>query len=427
MNTKKILLSLSTFALVTVAQAQTLEECQRAAAKNYPEVQQYGLIEKTTQFTLSNIAKGWLPQVSASAQATYQSDVPGWPDEMKGLLQQVGVNFKGLKKDQYRVGVEAQQLVYDGGAIQAQRAVVREQGKAAAAQTAVNVYALRKRVNEMYFSLLLLQQQMQLNTDKIMLLESHEKQLRSLAARGVAAESDVQRVKAERIVAEQQAVTLDTQQTTLRNLLSILCGIEVNKPTRPPLPTVEIEREMQRPELKALDAQLSVVNAQEKALHHSLMPRVGLFAQGYYGYPGYNLFKDMMNSQWRLNGMVGARITWNLSPLYTYRNDRAKLQTQRAMVENQRELFLFNNRLERVEQQENIARYQRLVASDNELVRLRTSVRKAAESQLHHGIIEVNDLLREVNAENAARVQQVVHEMESLQQMYAQKITIGEE
>ena len=55
--------------------AQTLEECQQAAERNYPLIRQYGLIEKTTALTVANIQKGWLPQVSASAQATYQTSL----------------------------------------------------------------------------------------------------------------------------------------------------------------------------------------------------------------------------------------------------------------------------------------------------------------------------------------------------------------
>ena len=99
-----------------MAQAQTLEQCQQAAEQNYPLIRQYDLISKTTDLTVANIQKGWLPQVSASAQATYQSDVMAWPDEMRGMLGQMGLNFEGLKKDQYKVGLDVQQTIFDGGA-----------------------------------------------------------------------------------------------------------------------------------------------------------------------------------------------------------------------------------------------------------------------------------------------------------------------
>ena len=102
-------------------QAQTLQECQEAAEHNYPLIRQYDLIGKTTQLTVENIGKGWLPQVSASAQATLQSDVASWPEQMQSVYQQMGLNMKGLKKDQYRIGIDVNQTVYDGGVIRSQK------------------------------------------------------------------------------------------------------------------------------------------------------------------------------------------------------------------------------------------------------------------------------------------------------------------
>ena len=143
--------------------AQSLEECQKAAERNYPLIKQYGLIEKATDFTVGNIQKGWLPQITASAQATYQSDVMSWPDQMQGMLSQMGIDIVGLRKDQYKVGIDINQVVFDGGAIKSLQDVVRQQGNVQASQNAVNIYNVRMRVNEMYFALLLLEEQILLN------------------------------------------------------------------------------------------------------------------------------------------------------------------------------------------------------------------------------------------------------------------------
>ena len=175
--------------------------------------------------------------------------------------------------------------------------------------------------------------------------------------------------------------------------------------------------------MRLFDAQLRLTDAQEKGLNTALMPRLSLFAQGYYGYPGYNMFEDMMSHKWSLNGIIGARLTWNIGGLYTRKNDKAKLQLQREMTASNREVFLFNNRLEQMQQQEEMARHKRLMADDEEIISLRSAVRKAAESKLSHGIIDVNDLLREINQENAARVQQSMHEIEMLKDIYDYKFT----
>ena len=410
---------------LVVSNAQTLEACQQAAERNYPLIRQYDLIGKTTDLTVANIQKGWLPQVSASAQATYQSDVMAWPDQMKTMLSGMGVDLKGLKKDQYKIGIDVQQTIFDGGAISSQKAVARQQGEVESAQTEVNIYKVRERVNEMYFALLLLHEQMTLNTDLQTLLAGNEKQLRSMYERGTAAESDYLSVKAERLRVAQQQTDLEARQQTLRRMLSALCGIEVTQVEKPSLVATPSQQPSTRPELKAIDAQLRLTNAREKALDAALMPRLGLFAQGYYGYPGLNMFDDMLNHDWSLNGIVGARLSWNIGALYTRKNDKAKLNAQRETFNVQRETFLFNNHMEQIQQNEDIERYRRLMANDEEIITLRQAVRRAAESKLQHGIIDVNDLVREINAENAARVQQSVHELEMLKEIYDLVYTLG--
>lgn len=422
---KKISLLLSAFLFIGMAQAQTLGECTRAAEKHYPQIRQYGLIEKTTNLTVANIAKGWLPQIATSAQVTYQTDVAAWPESMQGMMQQLGVNIKGLSKDQYRVGVDVQQLVFDGGALRAQQAVARSKGRAEIAQMDVNLYALRQRVHEMYFSLLLLSERIMLNNDLQTLLSANEQRLASMVKRGTAAECDWQSVKAEQLSAEQQSITLKSQLQTLEHLLSLFCGIEVKHPKKPVLSTLRDQQTVERPELRAFESQLQVLGAQEKAINSALRPKLGFFAQGFYGYPGYNMFEDMMHHRWSFNGMVGAKLVWNLSAFYSWKNDKSKIQQQREKIENNRQTFLFKNQLQQTETKENMKRYRELMNSDEALLQLRTAVRKAGESKLSNGIIAVSDLLRDINAENAARVQQTIHEIEWLKQVHQQYITLG--
>ena len=413
--------------LPMMAQAQTLEECQKAAERNYPLIRQYDLISKTTDATVANIQKGWLPQVSASAQVTYQSDVMAWPDQMQTMLKGMGLDLVGLKKDQYRVGIDVNQTVYDGGTISSQKAIARQQGEVQSAQTEVSLYNVRQRVNEMYFGLLLLDEQIKLNRDHQELLVQNEKKLASMLKGGTAAESDYQNVKAERLNVVQQMTSLEAQRSALVRMLSTFCGIGITEVVKPVQSAVVAQQQTGwRPELKAIDAQLRLADAQEKALNAALMPKLGVFAQGFYGYPGLNMFEDMMRHRWSLNGLIGAQLSWNIGALYTRKNDKAKIQLQREMAETSRNVFLFNNQMEQIQQNEDIARYQRLMADDNEIIALRSSIRKAAESKLAHGIIDVNDLVREINAENAARVQQSVHEILMLKEVYDLKHTRSE-
>ena len=425
MNMKKIMISLALIMLSSVSRAQTLEECQQAAEKNYPLIKQYGLIAKTTQLTVKNIQKGWLPQVTASAQATYQSAVTAWPESMQTMYQQMGLNMKGLRKDQYKIGVDLQQTIYDGGAISSQRNIAQQEGKVEEAQTETNLYQVRRRVNEMYFSLLLLNEQIQLNEDVKVLLQSSEKKLSAMVKGGTAATSDLDNVRAERLSVEQQNENLKQQKLMLQRMLSVFCGLEVND-TQKPAPIQIATSVNNRPEMRLYNSQLELTEAKEKALDTQLRPKLGLFAQGFYGYPGLNMFEDMMNRKWSLNGIVGVKLSWNVSALYTHKNDKARLSAQREMIENAREVFLFNNKLEEIQQNENINRYQTMMKSDDEIIVLRTNVRKAAESKLTHGIIDVISLLREINNENAAKTQQSIHEIDMLKEMYNLKYTNNE-
>lgn len=422
---EKRILTFIIIILAVSAHAQTLEECQQAAEKNYPVIKRYDLIGRTTELTVSNLQKEWLPRITASAQATYQNAVAAWPESIKSVYQRMGLDMKGLKKDQYKVGIDVQQMLYDGGVISSQKRIARQEGKLQEAQNDVNQYQLRQRVNEMYFSLLLLNEQIRLNDDVKALLLSSEKKLAAMVKGGTAATSDYENVMAERLGAEQQNSSLKAQQQMLQRLLSVFCGMEVNH-LQKPKPVEVITTTNNRPELSMFDSQIKLVEAKEKALNARLMPKLGLFAQGYYGYPGYNIFEDMMDRKWTLNGIVGIKMSWDLSAFYTHKNDRERLNMERKMAENAREVFLFNSRLDEIQHTEDVDRYQKMVQADEEIITLRTNVRKAAESKLAHGIIDVNSLLREINNENAAKAQQAIHEIDMLKEMYNLKYTNNE-
>jgi outer membrane protein TolC len=337
------------------------------------------------------------------------------------LYQQMSLDMKGLKKDQYKMGMDINQTVYDGGVIKGKKEMARKQGEVDAAQTEVTLYQVRKRVNEMYFGLLLLDEQIRLNADLQELLSANEKKISSMYKQGTAAESDYNAMKAERLKVMQQAVDLQSQKRSLKLALSAFCGIEVDSVQKPVL--VEVAQNGLRPELKMVDAQMRLADTQEKLLNATLMPKLSVFASGFYGYPGYNMFEDMLRHEWSLNGIVGAKLTWNIGAFYTRKNDKANVQLQREMFDVNREMFLFYNNIEQIQQREEIARYQALMNTDEEIVSLRSSVRKAAESKLSHGVIDVNDLVKEINNENAARVQQSIHEIEMLKEIYNLKYT----
>lgn len=422
---KKLLLLSVLAVLFPAVRAQSLEECRQAAEHNYPIIRQYDLIARTTELTVRNIQKAWFPQISVTAQGSYQNKVTAWPENLQGLFSQMGLQLQGLSRDQYKVGIDVRQTLFDGGAIGSRREIARGEGAVQAAQTEVDLYKIGQRVHEMYFALLLLDEQLRLNADANALLRSNEQQLAAMLKSGTASAGDFENVKAERLSAEQQQTELLSQRQTLQRLLSLFCGIPVDSIRRPAVPNLP-SGENKRPELRLFDCRLQLTDAQEKALDAQLLPQLGLFAQGYYGNPGLNLFEDMMKRRWSWNGIAGLKLTWNLSALYTHRNEKSKLRVQRELIENARQQFLFNNRLDETQQSENVRRFRTIAQRDGEIIALRTAVRKAAESKLAHGIIDVNGLLREINKENAAKTQQAIHEIDMLKAMYDLKFSHNE-
>lgn len=420
MRTKFIVAILLILASTTTA--QTLEECQKAAEKNYPLIKQYGLIAQTTELTVSNIQKEWLPKIAVSAQATYQSNVVAWPERIQSIYQQMGLAMKGLKKDQYKMAIDLQQTLYDGGTIASKQAIARQEAKVQEAENQTKLYQVHHRVNEMYFALLLLNEQIKLNNNVKSLLLASENKLAAMVKSGTAATSDLDNVKAERLSAEQQYTSLKAEQQMLQHILTTFCGIKVENVQKPTPVSIDTLTN-NRPELQLFNSKLKLSETQEKALNTRLHPTLALFAQGYYGYPGMNMFNDMIDHKWRLNGIVGVKLSWNVGALYTRKNDKARLRLQRELIENERKVFLFNNSMEQIRQNSNINRFKTMMQTDKEIIALRTNVRKAAESKLLHGIIDVNSLLREINNENAAKVQWAIHEIDMLKEMYNLKYT----
>lgn len=404
------------------SQTITLDQCQQLARQNYPLIQQYDLIRRTTDLNLSNIAKGWLPQISAVAQGSWQSDVPTLPSPLRKMLAQQGVDSKGMKKDLYRVGIDIDQTIYDGGLISGRKKVTRLEGDVRSAQTTTDLYAIRRQVNELYFSILLLDEKIRLNKDLQALLRSNLRKLQSMLSHGTAMQSDVNSVMAEKLLAEQSATELAHSRKSFVDMLVVFVGKGFTDLAMPEDIIVNTA-DNRRPELQLFNTQSQLIKAREDLLKARLLPRLSLFAQGSYGYPGYDQFDAMVHHRWKQNTMVGARVSWNIGALYTNKNDRARLQTDRRFVETARQTFLFNNRLQEIQHSDGITKYRQMLANDHKIVILRSDNRRAAESKLQHGIIDTDNLLQEITRENRSRIDLSTHTIMMLKETYDLKYT----
>ena len=424
---KRIILSIlfAGFSASVFAQ-MTLETCQELAREHYPEVKQYDLIRLTEQYDLSNAARAWLPQLSLSAQATWQNEVPEFPEALSGMLSRAGVTIPGLKKDQYKVGIELKQTIWDGGKSNADKRLARTEAAEQRAMTDVDLYNLKKRVNELYFGILLLEEKLSQTYRTITLLESNLDKMRSLVTNGTALASDADAVEAELLTARQQATQIEASRTNYRKMLELFIG----EPLQENLLRPEFEEmattELTRPELALFDAKKNRLAAQEALIKSSTRPKFGFFAQGYYGYPSMDYFASMMSNEWRWNLLTGIRMSWNFGAYYTKKNSLNKLRTAQQSIDLQRDVFRFETNLQVSQETGDIARLRKTIANDARIVSLRQSVREAAESKLRNGIIDTNDLLQKITDEAAARSAQSVHEIELLKALYELKHTTNQ-
>ena len=297
-----------------------LETCQRLAQDNYPLVRRYDLIEQARAYDLSHAAKGYLPQLSLSGKATYQSETTELPFDIPGI------GHIGLPKDQYQVGIEVQQTVWDGGQIRARKRQTEAASEVDAEKQRVDMYAVRERINQLFFGILLLDEQLRQNDILQDDLKRTYDKVVAYMAHGVANQSDVDAVRVEELNASQQRVSLEVSRRAYIQMLGAFIGQNLPEDVslRKPVPEQEDEQSVAalpgiaRPEVGWLAAQERQIDVQESALKTGYLPRLGVFVQGAYGNPGLNMLKDDFSAWF----MAGIRLTWNFGSLYTLKDDR---------------------------------------------------------------------------------------------------------
>lgn len=408
-------------ASMTTLRGQTLDECRRLAREHYPEIRQYDLIAQTEKYDLSNAARAWIPQITLSGQASWQNTTPTFPGALGEILASRGMQMEGIRREQYRAAIDVSQTIWDGGHSRAAKEMARAEAAEERQRTEVDLYALQARVDDLYFGILLLDERLTQTSVQISLLESNLARMRSCVANGTATRADADAIEAELLTVRQTLEQIAASRASYRRMLEIFIGqlLTAEKLERPEEPA--LGSGSQRPELELIDARAQQIDVRRKALRSALMPRFSAFAQGYYGYPGLDMFQSMMSSDGTLNALVGVRMSWNIGALYTRRNDLGKLRTARQQIDVQRDLFNFNTRLQATHEEGEIARLRKAVASDTRIVELRRAVRMAAESQLENGVIDATDLLRKITDETAAALNRSTHEIELLQALYKLK------
>ena len=393
----------------------SIEACYEKARVNYPLIKQYGLIEKTKEYNLSNAAKGYLPQVTFSAQATYQSDVTEIPINLDAIGL-TGVEIPSVSQDQYKMELALSQTLWDGGAIRSERKTLRTQAEVDQRDMDVSMYAINERVNQLYFGVLLAEAQLEQNKVLQAELRRNCDQVSSYIKNGIANQSDLDAIQVDLLKAKQTEAQFEHTKRAYREMLSRLIGEEIGEETRLVKPEAvrPLTKENNRPELELYQARIRNLRAQDSRITAGMMPKLGLFVTGGYGKPGLDMFED----NFKVYYLAGVKLSWNLGSLYTRKNDRRKIQTGIRSIETQRETFLFNTSLDVAQRNATIDKYIDQLKYDDEIIALRGSVKRASEAKMANGTLSGTDLTRDIHAEQSAIQDKILHEMELLQAIY---------
>lgn len=421
-----LLLALSLFVCVQMSAQVTLEECIALAEENYPIISKYDLLEQTKEVNLSNINKGWLPQINVYGQGTVQNDTPSLPESLINIINQTGTNIAGLNEWQYRIGADISQNIWDGGTSKVHRKIERAEDAERQAAIDVQLYAVRERVEDLYFGILLMDAQIEQVKNMQLLLQSNLDKLRIMQSNGTAMQSDVDMVEAEYLGTVQQLTQAESASQSYRNVLGLFMGKSiVGQKLVKPEAFIPQDLMPSRPELKYFEKQLQTNEARNASITANMMPKIGLFAQLYYGYTGFDYFENMINRNPSFNILAGVKLSWNIGALYNKKNDRMKLKLSSDNINVERDIFLFNINLQSRSQLDHIDELKAVIKNNDRIVELRTNVRKAAESQLDNGVIDATALLTKLTDEKQARLTAAYHEIQLLQSIYELKYTLN--
>ncbi len=384
----------------------TLDQAYELARNNYPLIKQQDLIRQTRDLSIENLSTGFLPQVTLSGQATWQSEVT----QIKIPIP--GFTVTPPNKDQYKVLADINQLIYDGGQIREQKNIQQLSEKNEQQKLEVELYKLKDRINQLFLGVLYLDEQIKQVELVKADLNTGLRKVEAQVNNGVAFRSNLNVLKAELLKAGQRTIELKATRKGLIDVLSLLINTPLTETVVlvKPAPAA-LTPAINRPEIKLYETQSALINSQLKLIDARNKPKAGLFMQGGYGRPGLNFLKNDFSFFYT----GGLRLSWSLSGLYTRKKEQKLAAVNMSTVKLQEETFLLNTNSQLKQQQAEINRLQQLVDTDQEIIDLRISIKDAAKAQLENGVITSNDYLREVNAEDQARQTLITHQLQLLQ------------
>lgn len=406
-----IIVFLSGFSSLNSQKILTLRECYVGASAASAIADEKDSYFAIWQLKDRNHAKGWLPSLDAGGSFVYNSEVIDIGNSLGSLpVPGIADAIKPLPHEQYKLTVDINQVIYDGGAIKGARAIEKADLKVNQKQTEADLYKLRSQINTYYFNLMLLDRQKDLLVNYLELIEKRISSMESAVRNGVILRSDIDVMQSEKIRLEQQLKENEIRRNTFIKILSDLTRIQIDLSCEltPPVFSKTLSPDLSRPELDIFDLRKEQLDAAMQVIDSKRRPKAFGFATlGYGNPPGNNFFRDEFDTYY----IVGAGIKWNIFDWNKARNEKQVINLQKGMIDNRKNDLSDNLRHLLEAKNAEISSLDLLIQTDEELIALRKRITASAESQYENGTITAAELLNEINSERQALINHELHKI----------------
>jgi outer membrane protein TolC len=383
-------------------QSVTLEDCYALAYKNVPLAKQNNLLLEKTKYEIVALNTAKLPKIDINAQISYQSDVTQLPIP--------NPNISVLNKDQYRATIDINQLIYNGGLINENTKLKEAQNKTQQQQVEVSLYQLKTKINQFFFSILLLQERKSILNNKQEQLLLKIKEIKTGVRYGAILPISEKVLEAENLKIKQQLYEIQFDKNRMLQNLSTLTYSALNENTTLIVPPflVDKNKENNRPELKLYDLQNEQIEISKNAITKNKQPKVNAFGQAGYGNPGLN----MLDNSFQTFYWVGLKANWNVLDWNKSKTEKQVLSITKDIVATEKETFILNNNMQLQEMENEIKKVEAIMAFDIEIINLKEAITKSSDALLKNGVITSSDYLIEFTNLYEAKINQKIHEIQ---------------
>ncbi len=381
----------------------SLKECYTLAETNYPLQTKKELIHTKFELEQEILNTQKLPQFELGAQATYQSDVVSLPISLPNIT------IASPNKEQWKATFNANQLIYNGGLINLQKNINKAESDVAHQEIAVQFHQLKPQINQLYFSVLLLEQTKEVLQKNMAQIQDKITEVASRINNGIAPANATEPLQVKVIELQQKVTEINATRQQILNKLGLIIGKKIPINRQLDLPVIFItEHQNKRPELTMFDLQKEVITQNTALLSKKNFPKIAAFGTAGVGNPGLNMLDNSTQEFY----IVGAKLQWNIFDWQASKKQRQAFTINKEIIDNQRDVFKWQQSIAATTFAADIEKYQALLQADKELIALRKKIVATAGKQLKHDIITTADYTAEVNLLLAAEINQKEHEIQ---------------